>query len=912
MKKPKSPEAPAPLQAARTGLKFGWPLACIYLLAITVTTYLPALLPGRTFLPADLVMLIPPWSHHAHEIAPDFHAVARPVWDPLFQFYPSRKFLAESIHAGTVPWHNPYSFSGTPFVADGQSAVFYPINWLYAILPLASAFGIVAALHTFLAGLFFTLFARHKGMAWESSLAGATVWMLCGTMAAWQMWQVVDAALCWIPLGLFFADRIVNESSTKSKSLDIAGLAIALGMMLLAGHLQFAFYGLTIIALYAIVCAWARRRFSTLLPALLSLIAALAIASIQILPTLELLHNSLRSNYSLDQLLQTALPAPQLGLMLMPDIAGGERDWMAHPYIGAVNYYETACYCGAAALFFVALAFWKPSGERRVAVWFWSAIAVLGLLIGCGSPFYAALYYGAPLFKSFHGVARALVLTELSVAILCSLGIQNLVEKGSAEIRPVLPRMFGACLIVLVALYGLIASRSTAQLATILTHDWLIYGLSDLARALILIGVCAVLAAFGKPKLAWVSVAIVAVDMLSFASGLSPGADSAMLYPQIPAVQEMQQAAGTGRVLCLGDSRRDLDRMIPNSAMSIGLHDISGSDPLILSSYDSLIASVNTAQTGSPSPNGEGIFAVGGSPYYDNLNVATIISPAPISNPPYQLISSGDVYIYRNLGANGEAWLVGLNGQAAFITPFEVIVKSTSSTQRIAIDTQSNLAKALIVSEIADPCWKVSLDGKPASLLPNLLVVLNVPAGYHRHRSDLLSNFRQTRPLSRLPWLAIDCVSGHTWPQPDTPGKIIAQGFHGYARCDTIRDVAGPFSRLIYFTPVPFTEASKMTDTNSDTNPEESFKFVDKRKVNTEAVVDNDTSEEPVISSEAPDDIDMPDTNDNASADPYGSYGLVAYVTGLNRIRCMAKDGADRRSWNRQGQSRHESGAVLN
>src|SRR5579862_4333588 len=145
-------------------------LALLFLFLVTVIVYSSALLPGQTFLPADLLLLTPPWKMHAAIIAPDFHFVQRPAWDPLFQFYPARKFLADNLHAGRVPLWNPLSFSGTPFAADGQSGVFYPINWLFAVLPLALAFGWVAALHTFLSGAFFFLYCRRMGCARVASL----------------------------------------------------------------------------------------------------------------------------------------------------------------------------------------------------------------------------------------------------------------------------------------------------------------------------------------------------------------------------------------------------------------------------------------------------------------------------------------------------------------------------------------------------------------------------------------------------------------------------------------------------------------------------------------------------------------------------------------------------------------------
>ena len=44
--------------------------------------------------------------------------------------YPNYRFAAESIRQGVIPLWNPHLYSGSPFAADIQSGLFYPINLL--------------------------------------------------------------------------------------------------------------------------------------------------------------------------------------------------------------------------------------------------------------------------------------------------------------------------------------------------------------------------------------------------------------------------------------------------------------------------------------------------------------------------------------------------------------------------------------------------------------------------------------------------------------------------------------------------------------------------------------------------------------------------------------------------------------
>ncbi len=84
---------------------------------------------------------------------------------PSLQFYPWREFAFEQIAAGHLPAWNPLVGAGAPLLANYQTAVFYPPNWLHLLLPDAHAMSIVAVLHVLWAGLgmWLQLFTRASG-----------------------------------------------------------------------------------------------------------------------------------------------------------------------------------------------------------------------------------------------------------------------------------------------------------------------------------------------------------------------------------------------------------------------------------------------------------------------------------------------------------------------------------------------------------------------------------------------------------------------------------------------------------------------------------------------------------------------------------------------------------------------------
>ncbi|MCB0167640.1 MAG: hypothetical protein KDI79_25665, partial [Anaerolineae bacterium] len=48
--------------------------------------------------------------------------------------YPNYRFAAENLRHGLIPLWNPHLYSGTPFAADIQSGLFYPINIVIFLL----------------------------------------------------------------------------------------------------------------------------------------------------------------------------------------------------------------------------------------------------------------------------------------------------------------------------------------------------------------------------------------------------------------------------------------------------------------------------------------------------------------------------------------------------------------------------------------------------------------------------------------------------------------------------------------------------------------------------------------------------------------------------------------------------------
>src|SRR5687768_18070957 len=66
---------------------------------------------------------------------------------PLLQFYPWRLAALEAVKGGEWPLWNPWVGNGAPLLANYQSGLLYPPNWLTFLMPLDLSLGWLGALH---------------------------------------------------------------------------------------------------------------------------------------------------------------------------------------------------------------------------------------------------------------------------------------------------------------------------------------------------------------------------------------------------------------------------------------------------------------------------------------------------------------------------------------------------------------------------------------------------------------------------------------------------------------------------------------------------------------------------------------------------------------------------------------------
>lgn len=341
--------------------------------------------------------------------------------DDVLYYYPSRVFFHETVPAGQLPWLNDQTGLGRPFLADPQSAVFYPPTWLFAVLEPLQAYPLSLWLHYSLAlwGMYRLLRARR--LAPPAAFFGAIAFAFSGFLLAHRAHFTMQHAAAWTPWVFWRLHRYAQSGGTQR--LASAGLVAALQCF--AGHVQIA--ALTGLGSLVYLLADSRGNPRVALRWLLNWCCVAGLFAVQWLPTLAYLSICTRMQHGyLDFVENSWNPISAVGWIL-PMLFGQRIPNFFEPaYWGPSHQVEQFAYAGILPLLLAALAIragWRSNNFRRG----WVALLVFSLLLALGlyGPICPMLYWlpGACVFRV---PARALLLVNLTTAALAAGVLQDL------------------------------------------------------------------------------------------------------------------------------------------------------------------------------------------------------------------------------------------------------------------------------------------------------------------------------------------------------------------------------------------------------------------------------------------------------------------------------------------------------
>ncbi len=389
--------------------------------------FLPAILSGRVLCPAD----------------------------GIIQNVPFRATFAQMLRTGHLPLWDPYIFGGMPFLAAAQPGVLYALNWFYLFFSPAVATNLMVVATYIVAGLGAFLYARKIGTSMAGAMITALVWQFGGaTIGQISHINIVQTAAL-LPWVLWSLEAYVQTASFKRGTL----IAIFIAVQFFAGHQQTFVYSLLLVIAYSIAMSFAdRTRQKRYFSAIAFAGVGIVLAAVQILPTFELLRNSVRASSSYDFFTSYSMPKRFVFALFAPYLmGGGDGRLFRAPYVGPPYYPEMIGYVGLLALM-LAIAAVVIKRDARTKFWAITFGVCLLLAMGRYAPLqiYQLIYFVPPL-NLFRVPARHLMEVDFALAVLAGLGLTRL--QRARQHGPILLK---------VALIGI-----GVFLVTLLTVTWL-------------------------------------------------------------------------------------------------------------------------------------------------------------------------------------------------------------------------------------------------------------------------------------------------------------------------------------------------------------------------------------------------------------------------------------------------------
>jgi len=669
-------------------------------------------------------------------------------------FWHWSQFAVSSLRESQFPLWNPYLFSGIPFVANPQPALFYPPTWLAYLMPINRALGLIVALHVWIAGAGMYGWIRSEKASKLGALFAAVVFAFSGYFLA----RIRGGHLGVLTTGSWLTVLLwVYRGVCARRDWALAVVAgLPFGLSVLAGHIASVAYVALGLVAYSAFHAWkgwqkrhtARATMLPLLWATVILLVGVGVAAAQLLPTAELVNHSTRqaeANYGFAA--RFSWPPGHLLTLLVPNFFGEPTQT---GYWSDGIYDEFIFYIGILPLL---LALVGLKIRHRLAR-FLPLMGLGALLLAFGEygVLHRLFYRFVPLFRVIRAPARAGYLFSLMAAALAGLTLTALQRSERRERDRLLGAfrwssaltMAGGMLVLIVIGFAAFAMGRETNPAT--ARLWHQGNQMMLSLLFFLLSVGLLMSWKGTVRVrdrSWaLAIALILLDLWTFGNSILE-------------VRNLEQSA-YWRIVAQAVPDPEAARVLPwglneaeqNGAMAFGLRSVFGYDPLTLQRYEDFI-------TSRPNPWAR---------TYDLLNAGYLVTTTPQEYPeesgaPQLLLEQSGVYVYKRPTSLPTAWIApetrmmsdaeilqhihepSFDPRATALVEGPVSCRGTGGDVEISdyAGGQINLQTMgggglLVLSEVYYPGWKATVDGKPTEIVRAnyLLRALCVPPGEHQ------------------------------------------------------------------------------------------------------------------------------------------------------------------------------------
>ena len=534
----------------------------LVLIAVCLVFFYKTIIFGKIPFPGDLLLAgYAPWNHQSYA---GYVAGAIPTKDQYFdvirELYPWKTVVIGELKNGKFPLWNPYNFSGAPLLANYQSQVFYPLTFLYFLLPQITAWTIMVIIQPILGSLFLYLFATEIGLSSAAAVLAAILFNFSSFANVWMEFTTVWHTTLWLPLLLYLTERGMKQ---KSLSLRLQLLFMfGLFSMITGGHPQDFLNSFLFLLVYMMLrvplMRWSQFLFMIFIP--------FFIAAPQIFPTIELFKNSARVAHDYQGIIHTML----IQWWQTPLIAVSE--FFGNPatktnFTG--DYVEKTVSVGVVGFFLAVAAL-----VDKKALWhkrFFALTAMFILLITVRSPVSELIYrYPWPVLST-GTPTRILFLLALALSLLAGFGFDAIREQKK------LPRVaLVVAWVFFLVLWAVAPIKRPMLLSTAI------------------LGLCTAVVLLTKYKkiILYALIPLAIGELLYSFIKFNPFVPKQFVFPENKIVTELQSRSGIDRFWGYGTAQIEA-----NFATQVHLYSPDGTDPLNLAWYNRFIQASRNGNT---------------------------------------------------------------------------------------------------------------------------------------------------------------------------------------------------------------------------------------------------------------------------------------------------------------------------
>ncbi len=675
---------------------------------------------------------------------------------------PSKVLFFRTLSQGRLPLWNPYTFSGTPFLADINLGLLSPFNLFYAFFEpfKALSYSIVSAV--LFSGITMYWYGRTMKLARWGSVTASVVFMFSGSVMTHTMNTAILNTVVWLPLLMICLEKLADTKRVRFTLYS----SMVLSLMLFGGHIQYFYYSL--LFAFAYIVSKPQSLTDKVLQVFYVIVPSLFLSAVQLLPFLEYMPVATRPAKDLAYA-AGGTPLVSFIHLILPNFFGVMKDGTSWGATSDIN-----GYMGVIPPILAVYAVWTKRTRRRL---FFALAALVSLLLALGrySPLYLAAFHFLPFFARFRSPASVLIIYTFCVAVLSGYGIDGLfryLKQKSAHTAGIVAAFCASLIglagslffktnaqdIVLPAMEALNRIRTSAFASRFLSYaperKQIIFNLwSDNLSVLfsILVLFLAVLY-FAKKRACMnalqksVFILLVSTDMLLFAGNTYITADMRTL--RIPDVLTtiLRKDTSTYRILSYQDpgakppfadpsyfpveAVKALDLLQPNMNVLMDAEGISGYASIVNASYSAYLKSRTADPTGVTLPHPD-------APEIDELGVKYAITAGTYakelerSQGFRKLAAFKDERInrsftvYENMENYPRAYV--LDAGSVRTGKASVVPRGPNE---FSVSVETPVQGSLVVTNLSYPGWNAYRDGKLIALGSyKIFQSIPVPAG---------------------------------------------------------------------------------------------------------------------------------------------------------------------------------------